>query len=149
MRVDDAHHVRPLPVHPQVKPRGRVGERYAVQRPQVIVDQDQVRLCRLVRAYAELERPVGASLLAARADLPGQPAVPVALRTQHAAGQDEALLQRSAVQLYFAGDFTVYRFAGGGFVFHIRGFLVSVGRQGGIHEAETVNLLTKFDFNKE
>ena len=112
MGVDDAHHVGPLAINPQVKARSRVGQGHAVKGAQVVIDQNQVGLRGFVCANTELECPVGAGPVGARRDLAGQPALPVPLGTQHAAGQNQALFRGPLFQPHLARNLAIHDLAG-------------------------------------
>jgi hypothetical protein len=87
MGVDDRADIGALAVDPDVKARSGIGPP-ALQRPEVLVDQDHALGAGFVKAVTELQRPPRARLLGARAHLSGQPGF-MALAGENAAGRGQ------------------------------------------------------------
>ena len=90
VRVEDAVHVGPHAIDPQVKARRGIGHAVALDGMEVVVHQQQVARRDFVQPVAEARRPEGARPLRARRDLPREPGF-VLLAGQHAAGQGQLL----------------------------------------------------------
>src|SRR3954466_3781901 len=91
MRVDDGIDVRTLAIDPYMEARGGVGPPPAGQRFQILIHQHHALRIRFVEPIAELQRPPGPGLFAARRDLAGEPGL-VSFGGEDAAGAGKRFL---------------------------------------------------------
>ena len=106
MCVDDAMHVRPGPVDPDMEAHGRIGDAFALDRPDVRIDAQQRLFRRFLEAGAERQGPPTVRF-GAHGELAGE-ARGVAVCGQDARRQGEFRLVRADGGLQPEADGAVY-----------------------------------------